>query len=109
MSVSVIPVPGQPSVTVDSTTATTISLSWSVPSGSVVTSYEVMWQRDTSVCPGDDEGSMSVTTTDISTSHTITIQQEDSDYIITVTAVNAAGSSALSHAVTAVTREAGER
>ena len=86
-----------------------LSPSWSVPSGSVVTSYVVMWQRDTSVCPGDDEGSMSVTTTDISTSHTITIQQEDSDYSITVTAVNAAGSSALSHAVTAVTREAGER
>ena len=91
------------------TTATTISLSWSVPSGSVVTSYVVMWQRDTSMCPGDDEGSMSVTTTDISTSHTITVQQEDSDYVITVTAVNAAGSSAPSNDVTATTREAGER
>ena len=61
------------------------------------------------MCPGDDEGSMSVTTTAISTSHTITVQQEDSDYIITVTAVNAAGSSAPSNTVTAVTREAGER
>ena len=91
-------------------TATTISLSWSVPSGSVVTSYEVMWQRDTSGdCPGDDEGSMSVTTTDISTSLTITVEQEDSDYTITVTAVNAAGSSAASNAVTARTGEAGER
>ena len=107
MSVSVVP--GQPSVTVDSTTATTISLSWSVPSGSVVTSYVVMWQRDTSVCPGDDEGSMSVTMTAISTSRTITVQQEDSDYIITVTAVNTAGSSAPSNAVTATTGEAGER
>ena len=109
MSVSVIPVPGQPSVSVTSTTPTTISLSWSVPSGSVVTSYEVMWQRDTSACPGDDEGSMSVTTTDISTSRTITVEQEDSDYIITVTAVNAAGSSAASNTVTAMTGEAGER
>ena len=109
MSVSIIPVPGQPSVTVDSTTATTIFLSWSVPSGSVVTGYVVMWQRDTSMCPGDDEGSMSVTTSDISTSRTITVQQEDSDYIITVTAVNAAGNSTPSNAVTATTREAGER
>ena len=109
MSVSVIPDPGQPSVAVDSTTPTTISLSWSVPSGSVVTSYEVMWQRDTSVCPGDDDGSMSVTTTDVSTSRTITVEQEDSDYSITVTAVNAAGSSAASNAVTATTRVAGER
>ena len=109
MSVSVI-VPGQPSVSVDSMTATTISLSWSVPSGSVVTGYVVMWQRDTSVCPGDDEGSMSVTTTDISTSRTITVQQEDSDYSITVTAVNAAGSSPPSTPdVTATTGEAGER
>ena len=91
------------------TTSLTISLSWSVPSGSVVTCYEVMWQRDTSMCPGDDEGSMSVTTTDVSTSRTITVQQEDSDYIITVTAVNAAGSSAASNAVTATTGEAGER
>ena len=92
------------------TTSPTISLSWSVPSGSVVTSYEVMWQRDTSGdCPDEDEGSMSVTTTDISTSRTITVQQEDSDYIITVTAVNAAGSSAVSNAVTATTGEAGER
>ena len=108
MSVSVI-VPGQPSVTVDSTTSRTISLSWSVPSGSVVDSYVVMWQRDTSVCSGDDEGSMSVTTTDISTSLMITVQQEDSDYIITVTATNAAGSSPPSNAVTATTGEAGER
>ena len=91
------------------TTSPTISLSWSVPSGSVVTSYVVMWQRDTSVCPGDDEGSMSVTTADISTSHTITVQQEDSDYSITVAAINVAGSSALSNAVTATTGEAGER
>ena len=60
------------------------------------------------MCPGDDEGSISVTTTDISTSHTITVQQEDSDYISTVTAVNAAGTSAASNAVTATTREAGE-
>ena len=107
VSVSVIPVPGQPSVTVDSTTATIISLSWSVPSDSEVDSYEVMWQRDTSGCPGDDEGSMSVTTTDISTSLTITVQQEDSSYSITVTAVNAAGNSAPSNAVTAVIGEAG--
>ena len=62
------------------------------------------------MCPGDDEGSMTVTitTTDISTSRTITVQQEDSSYIITVTAVNAAGSSAPSNAVTAMTRVAGE-
>ena len=53
------------------------------------------------MCPGDE--------TDISTSHTITVQQEDSDYIITVTAVNAAGSSSPSEDVTATTGETSER
>ena len=60
------------------------------------------------MCPGDDEGSTSVTTTVISTSLTITVQQEDSAYSITVAAINTAGSSALSNAVTAMTGEAGE-
>ena len=87
-----------------STTATTISLSWSVPSGSVVDSYEVAWQRDTSGdCPDVDEGSMSIT--DGSNSYTISELEEYSDYTITVTATNAAGSSAVSD--TAVTGEAG--
>ena len=109
MTITICPfvsVPGQPSVSVDSTTATTISLSWSIPSGSVVTSYEVMWQRDTSGdCSDEDEGSMSIT--DISTSLTLTGRQENSSYSITVTATNAAGSSAVSDTVSAVTGEAG--
>ena len=82
-----------------STTATTISLSWSVPSGSVVDSYEVMWEGD---------GARSSTTiTDGSTSYTITGLEEDSSYTITVTATNAAGS-APSYRVTIVTEEAGK-
>ena len=89
----------------NSTTATTISLSWT-SAGSVVDSYEVMWQRDTSGdCPDEDEGSMSIT--DGSTSLTLMGRQEDSSYSITVIATNAAGSSAVSNAVTAVTGEAG--
>jgi len=64
------PPSGQPSVTVSSTTATTISLSWSVPSGSVVDNYEVMWMGG---------GIRSSTTiTDGSTSYTITGLEEDS-------------------------------
>ena len=89
-----------------STTATTISLSWSVPSGSVVDSYEVMWERDTSgECPDEDEDSATIT--DGSTSYTITGLEEDSSYTITVTATNAAGSAA-SEPVTGMTGEAGE-
>ena len=97
-----------PTVNVTSTTATSISLSWSVPSGSVVTSYEVMWQRDTSgECPNEDEG-RGTTITDGSTSHEIMGLEEDSSYSLTVTAANAAGSSAVSETVTAMTEEAGE-
>ena len=97
---------GKLSVIVSSTTATTISLSWSVPSGSVVDSYEVMWERDTSgECPDEYEGSATIT--DGSTSYTITGLEEDSNYTITVTATNPAGSAA-SDPVTGMTGEAGE-
>ena len=90
-------------ISVDSTTATSIILSGGVPSGSVADSYEVMWERDTSIgCSDEDVGSA----TSIGT---ITGLQEDSSYIISVTASNAAGSSAVSNTVTAMTLEAGER
>ena len=88
------------------TTATSISLSWSVPSGSAVDSYEVMWQRDTSgECSDEDEGSTTIT--DGSTSYDIMGLEEDSSYTITVTATNVAGRS--TDRVTEMTLEAGER
>ena len=106
MDISSDPSPGQSSVTVSSTTATTISLSWSVPSGSVVDSYEVMWERETSEeCPDEDEGSATIT--DGSTSYTITGLEEDSSYTITVTATNAA-ESAVSDLVNAKTKTKGD-
>ena len=89
----------------DSTTATNISLSWT-SAGSVVESYEVMWERDTSgECPDEDEGSATIT--DGSTSYTITGLEEDSSYTITVTATSAVGS-AVSEPVTGTTEEARE-
>ena len=95
------PPPGQPSITtVGSTTATTISLSWSVPSGSVVDSYEVMWEGH------GTRGSTTIT--DGSTSHTITGLEGDSSYTITVTATNAAGNIA-THPLSIVTEEAGKQ
>ena len=103
-----VAVPGQPSVSVTGITATSISLSWSVLSGSVVDSYEVMWQRDTSgECSDEDEGSYTIT--DGSTSYDIMRLEEDSSYSITVTATNIAGSSTVRDAVTAMTLEAGEK
>ena len=90
---------------VDSTTSTTISLSWTTSNGTA-DSYEVTWERDTSgECLDVDEGNATITST--STSYTILGLQEDSNYIITVTATNVVGS-AISVPVTAVTGEAGE-
>ena len=102
------PGPGQPTVSV-STTSTSISLSWSVPDGSVVTSYEVIWQRDTSgECPDEDEGSRTINTNSISTTYSTSRREEDSLYRITVPGVNSFAS-IVNDTVTAMTEEAGER
>ena len=95
-------VPGQPSVTINPSTSS-ISLSWSVPSGSVVTSYEVMWTSGE--CPGGVL-SGSDTITGSSLSHTITALRGGTTYTITVTATNPAGSNTNSR--TGETRERGE-
>ena len=87
-------------------TATSVSLSWSVPTGTLVVSYTVTWQRDTSgVCDNPDLDSETITGS--STGYTILGQEEDSSYTITVTVFNAAGSSI--DVDTAMTEEAGER
>ena len=97
-----------PVLTAGTTTATTITISWS-SAGSEGVSYEVRWRRDTSLmCTGfSDMGSTNIT--DGSTSYDITGLEEDSTYSITVTASNSAGSSEVSNSVTAITMEAGER
>ena len=97
--------PGISTISVNSTTLTTISLSWSVASGTV-DSYEVLWETDTTrECPDGDEGN--VTITNGSTSYTIMKLKKGNRYNITVTATNVAGSTT-SSIVTAMTVEAGE-
>ena len=89
---------------IDTLAATSISLSWSVPFFSEVTSHEVMWQRDTTgECFDEDGGSVTIT----DTSYDITGLEEDSSYIITVRAVDASITSDVTG--TAITLEAGER
>ena len=100
-------VPVQTTAFVSSETATSITISLSVGTGSVVTSYEVMWETDVGGCSGGSD--MDSTTITDSTSYTITELEEDSTYSITVTASNSAGSSAVSNTVIAMTMEAGER
>jgi len=100
-----VAVPGMPITNISSVAATTISLSWT-SAGSVVDSYEVLWERDTSrECTDVDVGNATIT--DGSTSYNITELEEHSSYTITVTATNAAGS-AVSNPVTGMTGEAGE-
>ena len=70
----------------DSTTATSISLSWSVPSGTVVDSYEVMWQLS-----GSDVISI-VTLSGSTTSYTMEGLENSGLYNISVTAENDFGS-----------------
>ena len=92
---------------VSTTTATSISLSWSVSTGSVVTQYLVEWQRDTSVgCTDEDQGNTTIT--DGSVSYDIPQLEENSRYMVTVTASNSAGSNGASNSVTAMTAVAGE-
>ena len=98
-------VPGMPIANVSSATATTISLSWSVPNSSV-DNYVVTWKRDNAgECPVKHEGNRHIT--DGSLSYTIEQLEEDSNYTITLTAVNAAGR-AVSVPVTGMTKEAGK-
>ena len=98
--------PSQPTeVMVNFITLTTISLSWAAANGTVE-SYEVTWERDTSgECSDVDMDNATIN--GASTSYSISGLQEDSNYTITLTAFNTAGS-AVSVPVTAVTGEAGE-
>ena len=86
-----VPAPGQPTVRVTSITSTSISLSWSVPSGSVVTSYEVMWRALSSGDEANDDGGSGTSGSITSTSYTIQELESLTIYNITVTVINAAG------------------
>ena len=102
-------VPGQVMLNeVSTTTATSISLSWSVSTDSVVTQYLVEWQRETSVgCTDEDQANTTIT--DGSTvSYDIPELEENSRYMMTVTVSNSAGSSGASNSVNGMTLVAGE-
>ena len=92
-----VPLPGQPTIISLSVTANSISLSWSVPSGSVVTGSMVIWEEAATETEssgangsGANDGGTSGLISD--TSYTI-LFTTSGDYSITVTLLNAAGSS----------------
>ena len=78
-------VPDPPNVMNPITTATSISLFWSISMESVVTSYNVLWQSDE--CTDEDNGNA----TTINTSYIIQTLRGGAGYTITVTATNSAG------------------
>ena len=103
-------VPDPPVITVDSTIATSIIISGGVPSDSVADSYEVMWEtNDVGGCSGGSDMDSTTINSGSITSYEITELEEDSTYVITVTASNPAGSSTFGGPVTPMTMEAGER
>ena len=101
-----ITVPGQPSVSIATISATSISPFWSVPQGSVVMNYIVTWERNTSVgCSNVDMGSTTINNS--SNRYDISQLEEDSHYLVTVRASNSAGTSEI-NTITQETPEAGE-
>ena len=91
---------------VNSTTSTSISLSWD-SSGPEMDGYVVTWKRNTPLeCPGRDKVDMNMDKS--STSYIIMGLEEYSRYTITVAAVNAAGS-VVGDPITGMTKESGER
>ena len=92
-----------------SSSSTAITTTGSVPSGTVVTGFEVRWQRDTSVgCSDEDEDTISENTT-FPNSYQISGLEPGNRYAITVTVSNAAGTAPASNSVTGNTLETGER
>ena len=71
----------------ESTTPTTIQLSWT-SSGTAVNMYIISWKRDATKKCFNDHADNSTIAGD-STTYSITGLEEDSGYIITVTASNA--------------------
>ena len=86
-------------------TATFIRITDSV-SGSVVTGFEVEWQRDTSVGCSDVNG-RTISENGEFTSYTITGLEPGNRYTIRVTVSNSAGNAPVSSPVTAMTLETG--
>ena len=91
-----------------SPSSTAITITGSVPSGTVVTGFEVRWHRNTSVgCSDEDEDTISETGA-YPNSYQISGLEPGNRYTITVRVSNAAGSAPASNFIIATTLERGE-
>ena len=96
-----------PILVAGTTTATSISLSWT-SAGSENVSYEVMWETDDiGGCSGGSDMN-SIIFTDDSISFDVIGLEEDSSYTITVTASNSGSSGSVSNTLTKMTLQAGK-
>ena len=85
-------VPGKPAIVSGLSTDTSIPLSWSVPSGSVVTSYQLEWSYDK--CSDDPvENSTTINTSSTIFNLTLSDLRPDTNYTISVSASNSVGES----------------
>ena len=82
-----ITVPDKPVIVSNKTTATTISISWSVPSGSAVEHYEVEWFSHQ--CP---DGQVETVTRN-SSNFAVSNLWPETNYTISVSAINSVGRS----------------
>ena len=88
---SAVLLPAQPTVSVLSIEATSISLSWSVPSDSVVASSEVVW--GVAISSGGGDGTRERTSGSLNgNSYTLESLESDSLYTIIIILSNVAGS-----------------
>ena len=90
-------------------TDTTITITGTVPTGSVETGFVVQWQRDTSVgCSYSNQRILTVNQ-NFSGSYRITGLEPGNRYTITVRVFNTAGSGPISNTVTATTMQTSKR
>ena len=85
------------------TTATSITISWSISIDSVVDSYEVMWSSEQ--CPNDVDAGNATISDSFTVTYTIDALRGGTSYNITVIATNAAGTS--NDTITVKTMEGG--
>ena len=83
-------VPGRPSIDENVTNTTSVSITWSIPTGSVVSKYTVEWSSG-SWCP-DGDAENSFTLLDGPMSYTISNLTPGTWCNVSVTATNSAGS-----------------
>ena len=101
--------PTNPVITKVTPQTTSIDLAWSQPAGDVVDSFTISYSYVIRGCNGSVLGGDTITGIDGSIrAYSLSNLEENSDFDISITAVNGAGSSPVPARTTSTTLEAGE-